>query len=160
MKKLLLINCKINCFHSFKLDCICDVQFKDIENKKIIDKEIRDDGLIKKRIEMILAQKKNLKFLEIDKLIIKCWGGFSNNNVKYYMSLKVSFTSRLFFQKMAPNREYIKNYCNDLDNEFNFICCRWYQNKNLEEHLPSGGYIYLIWIHFFKLVDFLFYICY
>ena len=49
--------------------------------------------------------------------------------------------SRLFFQKIARNRKYINNYCNNLDFEFNFICCRWYQNNNLGESLPIGGYI-------------------
>ena len=57
------------------------------------------------------------------------------------MSLKIPFISRLFYQKTAHNREYINNYCNYLDNEFNFICCRWYQNNYLEEALPFGGYI-------------------
>ena len=36
-----LINCKNNCFHSFKFNCICDVEFRDIKNKN----EIQDDGL-------------------------------------------------------------------------------------------------------------------
>ena len=76
-----LIKCKNNCFHSFKFDCICDVKFKDISVKKTFNKAIRDDGLIKKRIEMILAQTKNLGFIEIDKLILKCWGDFSNINI-------------------------------------------------------------------------------
>ena len=71
---------------------------------------------------MILAQKKNLRFIEIDKLILKCWGDFSD-----------IILSRIFFQKLAHNREYIKNYCNNLDNEFSLICCGWYQNNILEE---------------------------
>ena len=54
------------------------------------------------------------------------------------MSLEIPFISRLFFQKIAHNREYINNYCNDLDNEFSFICCRCYQKNNLEEPLPFG----------------------
>ena len=28
-----LINCKDKRFHSFKIDCICDVEFKDIRKK-------------------------------------------------------------------------------------------------------------------------------
>ena len=57
------------------------------------------------------------------------------------MSLNLSFISRLFFQNVAHIREYKNNFCNDLDNEFNFICCRSYQNNNLEEALPFGGHI-------------------
>ena len=136
-----LINCKGNCFHSFKFLCICKVKIKNIRNKRIFIKEIRDDGLIKKRIEVIIFQKKTFWFIEIDKLIIKCRGDFSNNNMSYYMSLKIPFISRLFFQKITHKREYINTYCIDLDNEFNFICCRWYQKNNLDEALPFGGYI-------------------
>ena len=29
-----LINCEINCFHTFKFECICDDKLKDIRNKK------------------------------------------------------------------------------------------------------------------------------
>ena len=29
-----LLNCKQNCFHSFKFDCICDKKFKDSRNRK------------------------------------------------------------------------------------------------------------------------------
>ena len=57
------------------------------------------------------------------------------------MSLKIPFLSRFLFQKIAHSRLYINNYCNDLDEEFNFPCCRWYQNNNLEEPLPFGGFI-------------------
>ena len=68
-------------------------------------------------------------------------GDFSDINISYYMSLKIPFISRLFFQKIAHNRECTKKYCNVLDIEFNFICCRWYQNINLGESLPFGGYM-------------------
>ena len=38
--------------------------------KKIIIKKIRDDGVLKKRMERILTPGKILRFIEIDKLII------------------------------------------------------------------------------------------
>ena len=91
-------------------------------NKKTVKKEVRDDGIIKKRIEMMLTKEKILRFIEIDKLIKKYWGDFSNTIISSYMSFKIPFKSRLFFQKIAHNREYKKNYCNDLDNEIIFTC--------------------------------------
>ena len=130
-----------------------------ILGKKINNNEIRGDGLIKKRIEMVLAEKKNLRFFEIDKLIIKCWGDFSNIFMNYYMSLKIPFRSKLIFQKTAHSRESINKYFNDLDNDFIFIGCRWYQKNNLQEPLPFGGCTCDL-ESFFKLVDFLFYVCY
>ena len=94
-----MINCENNCFQTFKFQCICDVKFKDIKNKKINSKEIRSDGLIKKRIEMILARKKKLRLIEIDKLIIKCWGDLRDIKIRFYKNLKTPFISRLFFKK-------------------------------------------------------------
>ena len=91
--------------------------------KKITNIEIRDDGLLKKRIETILAQEKNLRIIEINKLKIKRCGSFSNVNRSQNMSLKIPFISRIFFQKTAHNREYIKKHCIELDKKFNFICC-------------------------------------
>ena len=83
-----LINCKDKLFQWFEFDSICVVKFKDIQNKKI-NKKIRGDGLMKERIEKLLNRKKNLRFGEIDKIIINCWGDFSNTNISYYMSLKI-----------------------------------------------------------------------
>ena len=34
-----LINCKDNCFHSMKFDCICDLKFKDMKNKEKLIKK-------------------------------------------------------------------------------------------------------------------------
>ena len=67
-----LINCENNCFHTFKFELISDVKFKDIKSKKIFNIEVRNNGLVKERLEMILAQEKRLWFIEIDKIIIKC----------------------------------------------------------------------------------------
>ena len=64
-------------------------------------------------------------------------------NIRYYMSVKKPFISRLFFQKTAHNRENVSNYCNILDNEFNSDFCRWYQNNTLDQPLYFRGFIFL-----------------
>ena len=69
-----LINCKNNCFHTFRFELLSDVKFKGINDKEIINKGIRNKGLVKERKEMILAQEKRLGFIELDKLIIKLLG--------------------------------------------------------------------------------------
>ena len=153
-----LITCKDNYFQSFNFSCICDVKFKDTKNEERIKKEIKDDGKTKKRIETMSAQKKNLRFIEIDKLVIKCWSDFSNNNISYYMSLKIPFINRKFFQKIAHNRQYLNNVFIDLKNEFFLFCCRWYQSNNLEKPLPFVGYICDL-VSFFKFVDFFLHVC-
>ena len=40
---------------------------------------------------MILAEEKNLRFIDIVKLIINCWGDFSDINIYFYMSIKNHF---------------------------------------------------------------------
>ena len=71
---------------------MCDFKFKDIKNKKRINIEIRYDGLIKKRIEMILAQKKNFRFIEIDELIFKMLGWF----LGYYYKILYEFKNNIY----------------------------------------------------------------
>ena len=37
---------------------------------------------------------------------------------------------RLFFRRIAKNRDYIKTYCNDRRNPFQFACRQWYLYNN------------------------------
>ena len=37
---------------------------------------------------------------------------------------------RLFFKRIAHNREYIQTHCNDCRNPFPFACRTWYFNDN------------------------------
>ena len=100
----------------------------------------KGDGEMKRHKETTLAWEKIFRIVQINKVIIRCWDNFSNNSSREYISLKVPFVTRWFFKK-APNREFMKNYCDDLKNFFNFVCCRWYQNNNPGVILHWGGFI-------------------
>ena len=37
---------------------------------------------------------------------------------------------RLFFRRIAKNRDYIQNHCNDINNPFKLACRQWYNLNN------------------------------
>ena len=37
---------------------------------------------------------------------------------------------RLFFRRIAKNRDYIQSHCNDINNPFHFACRQWYSYTN------------------------------
>ena len=37
---------------------------------------------------------------------------------------------RLLFKRISQNKEYIENFCNDLNNRFDFACRKWYLYNN------------------------------
>ena len=78
----------------------------------------------KKHVETILARGKNFRFVQVNEVKIECWNNVSEISTRYYMSLKIPFLHRWFFEEIALNREYIKKYCYDLNNILNFVCCR------------------------------------
>ena len=38
--------------------------------------------------------------------------------------------NRLFFKRISHKKEYIENFCNDINNPFHFACCKWYLYSN------------------------------
>ena len=45
--------------------------------------------------------------------------------IRYYLKFQLSMCHRQFFQKKSQNPEYVKTYCNDMENPFNFAIRRW-----------------------------------
>ena len=37
---------------------------------------------------------------------------------------------RQFFRKISQTREYINNFCNDMENPFHFACKKWFNEFN------------------------------
>ena len=54
----------------------------------------------------------------------------SHINVQYYLKLQIPMGQRLFFIKIAQNRDCIQTFCNDGRNPFHFACRQWYLYNN------------------------------
>ena len=48
----------------------------------------------------------------------------------YYLKFRIPICHRLFFRRIAQNREYIQTHCNDIRNPFHFTCHQWYSRNN------------------------------
>ena len=42
------------------------------------------------------------------------------------MKHRIPMCHRLFFRRITQNKEYIENFCNDLNIIFHFVCRKWY----------------------------------
>ena len=80
--------------------------------------------------KLTLARERGFIFNQINKLTIKIYSNLSNINIHYYLKLPLPIMHRLFFIKLAHNRNYIQTHCNDLNNRFQSACRLWYKYNN------------------------------
>ena len=76
--------------------------------------------------KLTLARERGFIFNQINKLTKKIYSNLSNINIHYYLKLRIPIMHRLFFIKLAHNRNYIQTRCYDLNNRFQFACRLWY----------------------------------
>ena len=124
--------CHNKYFHTFKYVCIYDITLTNITNNEIINITISDEslGLYKLNKKLTIARERGFKFNQINKLTIKIYSNLSSINIHYYLKHQIPMGQRLFFRRIAQNRNYIQTHCNDHRNTFNFACRQWYSYKN------------------------------
>ena len=74
---------------------------------------------------------KKLNMLSIHKELSKI---YSNNTQMDYDATSLSPSAmwdrpmchRLFFRRVTQNKDYIENFCDDINNPFHFACGKWY----------------------------------
>ena len=130
-------DCHNNYYHTFKYQCVYDLNFTNIANNEPVNFIISDKNLnmfeLRKKIKV--AEERRFKFNQINKLTIKIYSNISYMNIDY--RLKLSQTTPLyynFFRKIAYNRDYIQTQCNDINNPFHFACLQWYKYNNPGTH--------------------------
>ena len=77
-------------------------------------------------LKLTLAKQRSFKFNHINKLTIKMYSNLSSINIHYYLKHCIPMGQRLFFRRIAHNRDYIQTHCNDINNPFHFACRQWY----------------------------------
>ena len=71
-------------------------------------------------------------FSEIIKLTINIYSNLSNKNIQNFLKFPIPILHRQFSRIICQNREYLKIYCNDLNNPFHLACRKWYlHNQSL-----------------------------
>ena len=125
-------DCHNKSFHTFKYVCIFDITLTNITNNEINKITISDEslGLYKLNKKLTIARERGFKFNQINKLTIKIYSNLSSINIHYYLKHQIPMGQRLFFGRIAPNRDYIQTHCNDINNPFHFACRQWYSYHN------------------------------
>ena len=85
-------------------------------------------GLYELNKKLTNARERGFVFNQIEKLTIKIYSHLRYINVSYYLKRRIPMCQRLFFRKMSENKEYVENFCNDLNNPFHFACQNWIKN--------------------------------
>ena len=132
-------HCRKNYFHTFEYRLVYDINFTNISNNEEVNIIVTHRSMefktefygLNKKIKN--AQRNGFKFNHINKLTIKIYSNLSNINIHYYLKHQIPMGQRLFFRRIAKNRDYIETHCNDINNPFHFACRQWYNLNNPSE---------------------------
>ena len=87
-------------------------------------------GMYELNLKLTLAKQRGYIFNQINKLTIKIYSNLFGINKHYYLKHRIPMGQRLFFRRIAKNRDYIQSHCNDINNPFQFACGQWYNLNN------------------------------
>ena len=121
-------DCHHKYFHTFDFICEYNLNFTNTNNNAPVIFLISDKSM--GMYELTLAKQRGFKFDHINKLTIKIYSNLSNINIHYYLKHRIPLSQRLFFRRIAHNRDYIQTHCNDINNPFQFVCRQWYNFNN------------------------------
>ena len=87
-------------------------------------------GLFELNKRLTVARQREFIFNQINKLTINSYSNLSYINIHCYLKQRIPKCHRLFLRRISQNKEYIENFCNDLNNPFHFACRKWYLYNN------------------------------
>ena len=125
-------DCHHKYFHTFEFICEYNLYFTNTDNNESVIFTISDKsmGMYELNQKLTLAKQRGFKFNHINKLTIKIYSNLSNINIHYYLKHQIPMGQRLFFRRIAQNRDYIQTHCNDINNPFHFACRQWFLYNN------------------------------
>ena len=127
-------DCHHKFFHTFDHICEYDLNFTNIVNNETANFTISDEcmGMYELNKKLAIARERGCIFNQINKLIIKIISNLQSINICYYLKHCIPMCHRLFFRSISQSKEYIENFCNDINNPFHFACRKWYlDNRTL-----------------------------
>ena len=125
-------DCHYKYFHTIEYECVYNLNFTNNTNNEIVTLTIsgKNLGLYDLNKKITLARERGCIFNQINKLTIKIYSNLSNRNIRHYLKLRIPIMHRRFLIKLAPNRDYIQNYCNNLNDPIQFGFYQWYKYNN------------------------------
>ena len=121
-------DCHKKYFHTFDHVCEYDLNFTNIANSETANFTISDKGMGMYELnkKLVIPRERGFKFNQINKLTIKINSNLQRINICYYLKHCIPICHRLFFRRISQSKEYIENFCNDINNPFHFACRIWY----------------------------------
>ena len=125
-------DCHNKYFHNFKYECIYDNKLTNITNNEIINLTISGESmsLCELNKKLTVARHNGFMFNQINKLTIKFYSHLRFINISYYLKSQIPMCHRQFFRVISQNRDYVENFCNDMENPFHFACQKWINQLN------------------------------
>ena len=125
-------DCHKSYFHNFKYESIYDNKFTDITANEIINLTIsgKSMSLYELNKKLTVARQNGFMFNQINKLKIKFYSHLRFINISYYLKSQIPMCHRQFFRVISQNRDYVENFCNDINNPFLFACQKWINQLN------------------------------
>ena len=80
--------------------------------------------------KLTVARQDGFMFNQINKLPIKLFSHLRYKNKSYYLNSHLPMCHREFFRVISQNLEYVENFCNNMENPFQFACQKWINQLN------------------------------
>ena len=132
----IISECYRDCHHKYfpTFDFICEynLNFTNFNNNESVNFTISDKsmGMYELNQKLTLAKQRSFIFNQTNKLTKKIYTNLSSINIHYYLKHQIPMGQRLFFRRIAQNRDYIQTHSNDINNPFHFACRQWYSYNN------------------------------
>ena len=78
--------------------------------------------------KLTVARQNGFMFNQVNKLTIKFPSHLRYIYISYYFKFPMPMCHRQFFRVISQNRDYVENFCNDMENPFHFACQKWIKN--------------------------------
>ena len=119
-------------YHTFDHICEYNLIFTNTSNNVSVNFKISDKCMGMYELDQKLAKTRGNGFIfnHINKLTEKIYCNLCHVNIHYYLKLRIPMGQRLFFRRIAQNRDYVQIFCNDRRNPFHFACRQWYSYNN------------------------------
>ena len=120
-------DCHSNFFHNFKYECIYDIKHTNITNNEITNLTISRTSmnLYELNKKQTVASQNGFMLNQINKLTIKFYSHLRYINISYYLKSQKLMCQRQIFRVISQNRDFVENFCNDVENLFHFACQKW-----------------------------------
>ena len=117
-------DCHKNYFDNFKYECIYHIKLTSTTNNEIINLTINGESMNLHQLnkKLSVGRQNGFIFNQINKLTKKIYSCLRYINISYYLNFPMPMGHRRFFRIISQNRDYVENFCNDMDNPFHFAC--------------------------------------